>query len=433
MANIFLRHKTWWIKFHHPVTGARIRESLETHDSARAELLRRRIELEVALGAPCFGAADIPQTLRKEIDSWSHRPPVSPLEAPPTVPAQVSATMLPLSIAPLPAKPQERVRIEEAMLSYLDHIRVSNAPMHVENKLSMLRRFLGTARVEGFIRSENPKSRERRLQSARTGYFTGEFVDEITPALLQKFFLQLDVSTKTKRHYREFFHHFFKFCINFGHYHPANFHCPNPLTALPSYLEKNRRIIYLTPEDVEAQLKILEPHPELHIAAAVMIYAGLRRSEALWLTRDAISADLAFISVVNRADEDTDIESTLKTGERPVTILPPLRLTLEQYLPTLQGQWVVPKPKGGRWTADAFSRKLRRINDGSGLKWSSMHYRHTFATQRAAQGWSLLRISHEMGNSVAIVAEYYAAYMRPPEIGVPDPQQELRLVQGGAA
>ena len=430
MANIFLRHKTWWIKFHHPATGARIRESLETHDPARAELLRRRIELEVALGAPCFGATDLPPNLRDQIASWSHKPASILLEAP-AVPAQAVFQVTP-AMAPL-AKPLERVRIEEAMLSYLDFIRGDNAPMHVENKLSKLRRFLGTARVEGFVRSENQKLRERRLQSARMGFFTGEFVDEITPTLLQKFFLQLDVSTKTKRHYREFFHHFFKFCINFGHYHPANFHCPNPLTALPSYLEKNRRIIYLTAEDVEAQLKILEPHPELHIAAAVMIYAGLRRSEALWLTRDAISPDLAFISVVNRADEEADIESSLKTGERSVTILPPLRRILEQYLPTLHGRWVVPKPKGGRWTADAFSRKLRRINGEAGLKWSSMHYRHTFATQRAAQGWTLLRISHEMGNSVAIVAEYYAAYMRPPEIGAPNAQAELRLVQGGAA
>jgi hypothetical protein len=52
MASKFMRRRTWWVKFHHPVTGARIRESLETHDPARAELLRRRIELEVALLRP---------------------------------------------------------------------------------------------------------------------------------------------------------------------------------------------------------------------------------------------------------------------------------------------------------------------------------------------------------------------------------------------
>jgi hypothetical protein len=70
MASKFQRRQTWWVKFHHPVTGVRIRESLETHDPARAELLRQRIELEVALREPRFGAAEIPPRLRTEIDSW---------------------------------------------------------------------------------------------------------------------------------------------------------------------------------------------------------------------------------------------------------------------------------------------------------------------------------------------------------------------------
>ena len=69
-----------------------------------------------------------------------------------------------------------------------------------------------------------------------------------------------------------------------------------------------------------------------------MIYAGLRRAEALWLTRDSIARDLSILSVLNRIDDDNDIESTLKTGERPVTILPPLRRILEEYLPRVKGR-----------------------------------------------------------------------------------------------
>jgi len=46
---------------------ARIRESLETHDPARAELLRRRIELKVELCDPRFRAADIPARLRDQV------------------------------------------------------------------------------------------------------------------------------------------------------------------------------------------------------------------------------------------------------------------------------------------------------------------------------------------------------------------------------
>ncbi len=102
-------------------------------------------------------------------------------------------------------------------------------------------------------------------------------------------------------------------------------------------------------------------------------------------------------------DEETDTESSLKTGERTVTILPPLRRILEKHLPTLRTKWLVPLPKGGRWNGDAFGKRLMAHNAKAGIKWTCLHYRHTYATQRAAEGWTLLRISHEMGNSVAIV------------------------------
>lgn len=52
MAAIYQRRQTWWIRFYHPVTGKLIRESLGTGDSARAELLRQRVELEAKLLEP---------------------------------------------------------------------------------------------------------------------------------------------------------------------------------------------------------------------------------------------------------------------------------------------------------------------------------------------------------------------------------------------
>ena len=88
----------------------------------------------------------------------------------------------------------------------------------------------------------------------------GEFLDETTPALLQEFMESLPVSTKTKRHYREFFHHFFEFNLKFGYFQPVNWHCLNPVAALPSYVKKNRHIVFLTASQVEEQLRVLEPH-----------------------------------------------------------------------------------------------------------------------------------------------------------------------------
>ena len=52
----------------------------------------------------------------------------------------------------------------------------------------------------------------------------------------------------------------------------------------------------------------------MHLAVAIMIFAGLRRAETLWLAPSHIASDRSYLSVVNRVDPDEDIESSLKTG-----------------------------------------------------------------------------------------------------------------------
>ncbi len=54
MASKYQCRQQWWVKFRDPRTGTLIRESLETTDEARAELLRQRLDLEVALLEPHF-------------------------------------------------------------------------------------------------------------------------------------------------------------------------------------------------------------------------------------------------------------------------------------------------------------------------------------------------------------------------------------------
>ena len=111
-----------------------------------------------------------------------------------------------------------------------------------------------------------------------------------------------------------------------------------------------------------------------------MIYAGLRRAEVLWLTKDSISPDLNYLSVLNRYDGEDGIESSLKTGERTVGILPPPRRALENYLPTLIGKWIVPNGIQKRWRPDCFSKRLRTLNQSFGLVSTCLPYRHTSAT-----------------------------------------------------
>ncbi|MEP6671048.1 MAG: tyrosine-type recombinase/integrase [Chthoniobacter sp.] len=382
-------------------------------------MLRRRLELEVALLAPRLQAADLPSGIREIVrDAGGEKAQVKAIEpAPSIVRAQ----------APAPGSGEKpRAAIEAALRAYLDFIRIENARHHVAGKLSMMRRFFGSRRVE--IVTETPARAGKNSAAVHSPYFMGGFVDEITSVGVQSFMNQLGVSKKTKRHYREFFHHFFEFCMKFEFYRPTNWHSPNPIAALPSYVSRNRVIVFLTQEQVEQQLRLLADHPRLHMAVALMIYAGLRRAEMLWLSRDAISKDLSYLSIVNRIDNDRDIESSLKTGDRTVTILPPLKALLENYLPGLRGNWVIPSSKGKQWGGDSFSDKLRSLNKAAGLKWNCLHYRHTFATQRAFVGWPLFRIAKEMGNSVSVVEEYYAGFIRPidnPSPAYKEPSPEL--------
>ncbi len=407
MASKFQRRQKWWIKFRHPVTGQRIRESLDTGDEARAELLRQRLDLEVALLEPRFQAAEFPNAILLALGTGAARTEPVPAAVPPATAQPVSAAV---------AVPHKRATLDEALAAYLRYIAAQNAPHHVANKVSILRRFLGTERVE---KAGGPvKTKRRRLGNDEVApdpapFFTGTHLDEITPALVQDFLEGTGLGRKTMRHYRELFHHFFEFCLKYNLYVPANWHRPNPIAALPSYVTRNQRITFLTEADANAQIAALAGEPAMQIAVQIMIQAGLRRAETLWLTRDSIAPDLSYLSVRNCCDKESDIESSLKTGERAVTILPPLREALRRYLPTLQGRWVVPNGSGRRWRPDCFSKHLRVLNKNAGLKWTCLPYRHTYATRRAAEGWSLFTIAKEMGNSAAVVEEYYAAYIRP--------------------
>jgi len=89
-----------------------------------------------------------------------------------------------------------------------------------------------------------------------------------------------------------------------------------PVRWPPIARSRSRHIVFLTEAQVEAQLAVLAGDPSMRMAATILIHAGLRRAETLWLTREAIAPDLSYLSVRNRRDEDSASESFLKTGER---------------------------------------------------------------------------------------------------------------------
>jgi hypothetical protein len=387
MASIYRRGIYWWLKVGHPCGGKQLCFSLETDDAARARVLAEMAQKRFDLKRPMYQGLDLPVKIAEFLGEFSNSNAVAP-EAPASV------------LAPaMQGQMQElRVPIAEVLGEYVGYIRSENASRHAANKLAHLRGFFG----DGLL---GKKSGEVR--------FKGACLEDVKAGDVRRFIENLPLGEKTRRHYRETFHHVFEFAMKNNHFVPLNFRYPNPMAALPSYLPTNMVIRFLDQHEKESLYQILAPQPSLLAAAHLMIEGGLRRAEALWLPRKALAPDLSYMSILNQLDRETDLVGSLKTGSRAVTILPGLSAFLEVYLPTLTGEWLVPSPTGKLWIGDNFGDAHRGALRAHGLDYTCLHYRHTYATERARAGWSLFRIAKEMGNSAAVVEKYYAAFVNP--------------------
>jgi len=386
MATIYFRANgeagVWWTKFYHPRTFRCLRASLGTADPHEARRMLGRLEAEIVLRKPEIAEAELPEKILDAIGPG----PASPL----TVTEAVHINPVSASVI-------------DAIAAYYRHICADNDSHHAANKLSILRAFFGSATVES---ATCTACREVTLP-----YFKGKTIDGITPVLLQQFLSAKEVSDKTRKHYRQVFHHFFEKMIDFSLFVPSNPLRPNPAAALPHYEDKNEVIIFLNEDEITAQLAALESDQKIHLAVEIMIHAGLRREEVLGLRTEDISPEAKTIKVAKYIDPRTNEPRKLKTGWRDVPVVPVLRERLLKYLDGHEGFWLLPGWNDERWTADHFSKSLAGLNKNVGLTWTCNEYRHTYATHLAKSGASLFKIAKLMGNSHQIVERHYAQFV----------------------
>jgi integrase len=186
----------------------------------------------------------------------------------------------------------------------------------------------------------------------------------------------------------------------------------NPASAVKKYKESPPEIRFLTLPQVEVQLNMLAEHSQMQTMVAMLIYAGLRREELLWLTIDDIDYDTGAHGMIRVRAKSIGKESWKpKTGiNRAVPISNDLRAYLNKYQPrTSNHGWFFPSPDGRRWDCDNFSCELRETNGKAGLQWRCLDFRHTFGSQLAMANISLHKISILMGNSPEICRRHYAA------------------------
>lgn len=314
------------------------------------------------------------------------------------------------------AERKPRCPIDNVLRSYLVRSMVKNVSHATSDKISRLRQFFGSARINSLDPRppEVIKRRKKKIPMVEP-WFKGDDLAEITTDTLLLFFAQKTYSRSSKRHFREIFHDIFRYALKSGAYIPDNPYAANPADDLPSFKGTGEPVTVLADAQVNEEYAAVACQPVVLFGCQLMIEAGFRLHEILALRRSDLDAGgrirLILPGVAQRST------TQLKTGERTVTIRPVLRPMIQRFLGNVPGQgsdWCFPSSSGGRMTSDAFGESLRQINRAAGLPWTTQDFRHTFATNRINEGWNLKVIAQEMGTSVQMLMEHYAGYIEPP-------------------
>lgn len=240
------------------------------------------------------------------------------------------------------------------------------------------------------------------------------FLEDITPSVFSRY---LDDAARLRnwapRSYnraRETLHAMFEYAIRVHEYISPDPRYPNPVGAIPRRTPPAADISFLEQKDIMEQLSAVQSRSEFHVAVAVMIYAGLRRGEIVWLTKQHVDMENRVIRIRPKKDGDTFWQSKTKTN-RVIPISQDLYSVLLQYKSPQTSVWYLPAPKQkiSRWDQDNLSRMLRQINGRKGLAWKALDFRHTFGSHLAMNNVSLYKIATLMGNSPEICRKHYAA------------------------
>jgi integrase len=299
---------------------------------------------------------------------------------------------------------------------FVAYLRANHRNKSVKNDLSRLRMIFGplTTALEFAAKKDNltgeVQGKPPERDSTDAPRVAAEYAEQITPPLINRFLDRraATVGPKTLNADREILYRLFRYAIE---HHGLVY--PDPRLKNPVDGVRPRKLLahdihFLDAEQIKKQLDTVKGEPVLHAAVAVLIYAGLRREEALWLTREDIDRKTGLLRIRAKTIDGQFWQP--KTGRnRAVPIGTALAAVLDKYKPPGSGPWFLPSPEGSRWDPDNFSHRLADENAKAKLPWSCLDFRHTFGSMLAQRGVSLYKISAMMGNSPEICRRHYAA------------------------
>lgn len=312
---------------------------------------------------------------------------------------------------PLPSK----TPLAEVLTAYIAHTRAEKTKNTVKCELFYLRDMFGPVCPELDV----PQLKDKRKKQSRktaSGYIEAGYIESISTAQIVAFILARSqargLSPKTCNHYRGILSRLFSWVMTqYGVRMPNDI---NPAQKVERSRERAHVIRFLSREQIEEQIRVLEACPTIRTLVAVYILAGLRREEALWLTRKDIDLDAGKYGVIHVRSKTVDGE--FWPPKTKVNRVVPISLRLREYLDRYEvrivpGAWYLSSPLGKRWHPDNFSQDLRAINEKAGLPWGGLDFRHTFGSHLAMKGESLYKIAALMGNSPEICRRHYAALL----------------------
>lgn len=314
--------------------------------------------------------------------------------------------------------------------SFAAHTRARNSLKLSRNDISRLRTVFGPicpALVAKFP-GQSPKLKAKPIEAKTAEQVTSRKILDHLQARIS-----LDgLSPRSANDIRETLHRMFGYAKDhLGYINPDRAH-DNPVDGVKTWKHRKPPIDFLERDQIVRYLATIDPdEPDrfdgthdlaavIRAAAAVMIYAGLRREEVLWLepkdidTRGRTGSPHGYIRIHSKNDPDSGEFWQPKTGrDRIVPISPQLHRELERYRKAVRpsSPWYFMTTRGMRWGPDRFSGALRRHARKAGIKAGARVLRHTFASQLAQSNKSAFTIASYMGNSPQVVESNYASML----------------------
>jgi site-specific recombinase XerD len=305
--------------------------------------------------------------------------------------------------------------LEDALEVYVQHMHVTRTARSVTADLSYLRSVFGEMCPALVPAKSGTVKGYKSTKGAQVIH--AQYLEQITTAQIARFIrhrVQSDgISAKTANRTRGVLSRLFTWSMGQnGVRMPGG---KNPVANVEPYPCSAPDIRFLRQKDIVHQLHVLRHDLRLQTAVAILLFAGLRREELVWLRPEDVIIDgerFDCIRVCAKTVDGVSWQPKTKVN-RVVPVSATLRTYLERYARhgLASEKWYLPNTIGTHWDADGFAQRLRLFNRSENLEWSSLDFRHTFGSHLAMKGESLYKIATLMGNSPEICRKHYAALL----------------------